>query len=238
MTDPSIAVENVSRTFGEGPSAVHAVRGVSVAIAPGSFVAIVGASGSGKSSLLNLMGTLDTPTEGRIKLDGVYLDTLDDDARTRLRRDRMGFVFQFFNLLPTLSALENVALPAKLAGLGGRATRERASELLVRVGLDKRKDHRPNALSGGEMQRVAIARALMMDPPVLFADEPTGNLDSKTGKDILTLLKGAAGERTVVLITHDPAVAGKGDRILTMADGRLAKDEVQMHSTPPLAAEG
>ena len=221
-----IAIEKVSRTFGEGASAVHAVREVTIEIESGSFVTIVGASGSGKSSLLNVIGTLDRPDAGRVTVDGVDLYALNDAARTRFRRDKIGFVFQSFNLLPTLNAAENAMLPAELAGRGGKQARVRAEELLARMGLSARLDHRPDELSGGEMQRVAIARALMMDPPILLADEPTGNLDSTTGKDIVDLLRGAVdARRTIVLVTHDPAVAARGDRVLTMADGRVVQDE-------------
>lgn len=222
-----IVLQNVSRTYGQGSAAVHALREVSVSIEAGSFVTVVGASGSGKSTLLNLIGALDHPTSGHILLAGRDIYGLDDDARTRLRRDTIGFVFQFFNLLPTLTALENVALSARLSGQGGREVTRRATALLERVGLAARAHHKPEQLSGGEMQRVAIARALMMDPPVLLADEPTGNLDSDTGKSILALLRGATSERrTVVLVTHDPQLAAQGDRTLTMADGRLARDEL------------
>jgi putative ABC transport system ATP-binding protein len=221
-----ITLENVSRSYGTPGKEVPAVRDVSLVIEPGSFVTVVGASGSGKSTLLHLMGALDRPTQGTVRLEGVDIGRITDDERTRLRRTRIGFVFQFFNLLPTLTALENVALPARLAGQGRGDTRRRAAELLDRVGLTARRDHRPDELSGGEMQRVAIARALMMDPPLLLADEPTGNLDSATGVSILDLLRGAVDEhRTVVLITHDPAVARRGTRMLTMSDGRLVADE-------------
>lgn len=221
-----ITCEDVARSYGAGDKAVAAVRGVSLEIESGAFVTIVGASGSGKSTLLYLMGALDRPTSGKIHLEGRELGSLDDDERTLLRRDRIGFVFQFFNLLPTLTALENVALPARLASRPSTATNKRAAELLARVGLEARRDHRPDQLSGGEMQRVAIARALMMDPPLLLADEPTGNLDSTTGASILELLRGAVeAHRTVVLVTHDPSIARQGTRILTMADGRLVKDE-------------
>ena len=220
-----IEVESVARVYGEGPSAVQAVRDVSFTIEAGSLVSIVGASGSGKSTLLNMLGTLDRPTSGTIKIGGTDVYSLDDNDRTRLRRERIGFVFQFFHLLPTLTAIENVMLTAELAGKGGAAAKKRAGELLELVGLSGRTEHRPDELSGGEMQRVAIARALIMDPPLLLADEPTGNLDSKTGKSILELLKGAVdAKRTVVLVTHDPSVAAAGDRVLTMADGKLASD--------------
>jgi putative ABC transport system ATP-binding protein len=221
-----ITLKNVSRAYGEGDKAVPAVRDVSVDIAPGTFVTIVGASGSGKSTLLHLMGALDRPSSGAVLLEGKDLGQMSDDERTLTRRDRIGFVFQFFNLLPTLTALENIALPARLAGRPGAATKKRAAELLDRVGLGARGGHRPDQLSGGEMQRIAIARALMMDPPILLADEPTGNLDSATGKSILELLRGAVdAHRTVVLVTHDAAVAKKGNRTLTMADGKLVGDE-------------
>jgi putative ABC transport system ATP-binding protein len=190
-------------------------------------VTVVGASGSGKSTLLHLMGALDVPSSGRVWLDDKDLGTLTDDARTHLRRTRIGFVFQFFNLLPTLTAAENVALPARLAGQPRDSTRQRAEQLLERVGLAKRSTHRPDELSGGEMQRVAIARALMMDPPLVLADEPTGNLDSATGVSVLELLRGAVdAHRTVVLITHDPSIAQRGSRVITMADGQLVRDEL------------
>ncbi|HEX4355284.1 MAG TPA: ABC transporter ATP-binding protein [Polyangiales bacterium] len=223
-----IKLEHVSRSYGSGAKAVAAVSDISLEIEAGSFVAVVGASGSGKSTLLNLIGALDQPTSGRILLEQHDLGSLSDGARTLLRRTRIGFVFQFFNLLPTLTAEENVALPARLARQAGKATQRRAEELLERVSLSGRRHHRPDELSGGEMQRVAIARALMMDPPIILADEPTGNLDSATGLAILDLLRGAVdAHRTVVLITHDPSVARRGQRILTMADGRLLSDRTQ-----------
>ena len=221
-----IRLDHVSRSYGSGAKAVAAVRDVSLTIDAGSFVTIVGASGSGKSTLLNLMGALDRPSAGRVLLDKQDLSSMTDAGRTLLRRTRIGFVFQFFNLLPTLTALENVALPARLARESKKVTDKRASELLERVGLSARSKHRPDELSGGEMQRVAIARALMMDPPILLADEPTGNLDSTTGLSILDLLRGAVeAHRTVVLITHDAGVAQRGQRIITMADGELQRDE-------------
>jgi putative ABC transport system ATP-binding protein len=221
-----ISLDKVSRSFGSGAAAVPAVREVSLRIEPGTFTTIVGASGSGKTTLLHMMGALDQPTSGTVLVDGKDIGRLSDDDRTRLRRDRIGFVFQFFNLLPTLTALENVALPARLAGKSRSKTSTRALELLERVGLGKRKDHRPDQLSGGEMQRVAIARALMMDPPLVLADEPTGNLDSSTGAAILDLIRGTVdAHRTVILVTHDPSVARLGNRIITMGDGKLVSDE-------------
>ena len=221
-----IELKDVRRAYGQGASAVQALKGITVGIEAGSMTAIVGPSGSGKSTLLNLLGALDQPTSGQVLLAGHDLGKLDDDARTRLRRDKIGFVFQFFNLLPTLTAKENVALPAKLAGQGGTALEKRAQELLERVGLGARMHHRPEQLSGGEMQRVALSRALIMDPPVLLADEPTGNLDSRTGADVMQLLRGAVDQRrTVILVTHDPRIARIADRVLTIRDGELASDE-------------
>ncbi|HEX4474342.1 MAG TPA: ABC transporter ATP-binding protein [Polyangiaceae bacterium] len=229
-----ITLQNVSRSYGMGAGAVPAVRDVSLTIEPGSFVTVVGASGSGKSTLLHLMGALDQPTAGTVLIEGKDVGAMNDDERTLLRRTRIGFVFQFFNLLPTLTAVENVALPARLAGESSGKTRGRAQSLLERIGLGARGNHRPDELSGGEMQRVAIARALMMDPPVLLADEPTGNLDSATGNAILELLRGAVdAHRTVVLITHDPSIARRGNRVLTMGDGQLIGDEAGSPSVPP-----
>lgn len=230
---PTLAFEAVERRYrGETsedqvtPPEVVALAGVSFAIDPGTVVAVVGPSGSGKSTLLNLAGGLDRPDGGRVRIDGQDLGALDDDALTRFRRDRIGFVFQFFNLVPSLSALENAMLPALLAGDRPAEVEARALTALEQVGLARRRAHRPDALSGGEMQRVAIARALVRDPPLLLADEPTGNLDSSTGAQILELLLGAAADhRTVVLVTHDPAVAARADRVLTIRDGRLAGDE-------------
>jgi len=227
---PSAVIElkQVEKIYGGvgGAQGVPALRGVDLSIPAGELVAIVGPSGSGKSTLLNLMGALDRPSSGRVIIHGSDLAGLDDDALTLLRRDRIGFVFQFFNLIPTLTALENVMLPALLAG--GRPSgeiRDRASSALAQVGLAARAAHTPRTLSGGEMQRVAIARALVLDPPLVLADEPTGNLDSRTGKDVLAFLIGARTEkRTVVLVTHDPRVAERADRVLTMRDGRLVGD--------------
>jgi putative ABC transport system ATP-binding protein len=217
-----LELSSVEKTYGR----VAALRGVDVAIPRGELVAVVGPSGSGKSTLLNLMGALDVPSKGVVRVDGVDLATLDDDALTRLRRDRLGFVFQFFNLVPTLSALENVMLPALLGGREGESTlKKKAQSVLERVGLGARSSHLPRALSGGEMQRVAIARALLLDPPLVLADEPTGNLDSRTGDDVLELLVGArSGDRTVVLVTHDERVAARADRVLTLKDGRIESD--------------
>ncbi|MDB4977767.1 MAG: putative transporter, ATP-binding protein [Myxococcaceae bacterium] len=221
-----IELKDVVRSYGHGAGKVQALRGISCALEAGSMTAIVGPSGSGKSTLLNLLGALDQPTSGQVIVAGQDLGTLNDNALTKLRRERIGFVFQFFNLLPTLSAKENVLLPAKLAGKGGKELTERAEELLTRVGLRERMHHRPDQLSGGEMQRVAISRALIMDPPVLLADEPTGNLDSRTGREVMSLLRGAVdARRTVILVTHDPRMAMIADRVLTIRDGELASNE-------------
>jgi putative ABC transport system ATP-binding protein len=236
VSEPIVAFESVEKRYrgslaaeegdaGHGPDVV-ALASVSLTIEPGSFVAIVGPSGSGKSTLLNLMGALDRPSSGRIRIAGTDLGGLDDDGLTALRRDTIGFVFQFFNLVPTLSALENAMMPALLAGERPRDVEARAKEALAKVGLGHRVRHRPDELSGGEMQRVAIARALVGDPPLLLADEPTGNLDSRTGEEILALLTGTtSARRTVVLVTHDPRVAERADRVLTIRDGRVDRDE-------------
>ncbi len=235
MSDPIVVFEAVEKRYRgnlaveeEGAHApdVVALASVSLTIEPGSFVAIVGPSGSGKSTLLNLMGALDRPSSGRIRIAGTELGALDDDGLTALRRDTIGFVFQFFNLVPTLSALENAMMPALLAGEKARDVESRAKKALDQVGLGHRVRHRPDELSGGEMQRVAIARALVGDPPLLLADEPTGNLDSRTGEEILALLTGStSARRTVVLVTHDPRVAERADRVLTIRDGRVDRDE-------------
>ena len=240
-----IELKDVVRSYGQGAAKVHALRGITVDIEAGSMTAIVGPSGSGKSTLLNLLGALDKPSSGQVVVAGHDLGKLNDDALTKLRRERIGFVFQFFNLLPTLSAKENVLLPAKLAGRSGKELNDRAEELLTRVGLKERMHHRPDQLSGGEMQRVAISRALIMDPPVLLADEPTGNLDSKTGREVMSLLRGAVdARRTVILVTHDPRMALIADRVLTIRDGELAGNEVveprsadELFDSKPPAAE-
>ena len=220
-----IRFNDVSKSYGHGDVAVHAVKNLTLEIPSGVFTAIIGASGSGKTTLLHLLGALDRPTTGTVEVNGENLGAMNDAERTRYRREKVGFVFQFFNLLPTMSAIENVCLPAELSGKPGAWARERASALLDQVKLGHRKGHRPDSLSGGEMQRVAIARALVMDPPLIIADEPTGNLDSKTGSAVLEVLKSAAGgERSLILVTHDKAVAERADQVLTMRDGRLMAD--------------
>jgi putative ABC transport system ATP-binding protein len=220
-----VKIENVSRAYGDG-KVVHALRDVSLTVTRGERVAVMGPSGSGKSTLLNLICGLDEPTAGRVTVDGVEIARLGDDERTRLRREKIGMIFQTFNLLPTLTAAENVALPLRLQGLARREAAARARAMLERVGLKERATHRPDELSGGERQRIAIARALIFQPPILLADEPTGNLDSKTGEEILSLLDGLHCEfnTTILLVTHNAEAAAHCDRVLTMRDGRIISD--------------
>ncbi len=220
-----IELDGVSRRF-EGKRRVTALDDVSLAIGRGDMVSIIGPSGSGKSTLLNLVGGLDRPTAGEVRVDGAALGRLSDDALTRVRRDKIGFIFQFFNLLPTLSCLENVGLPLHLRGWPRKRVDERARELLALVRLDQRMDHRPDELSGGERQRVAIARALSIYPPVLLADEPTGNLDTRTGQDILALIRDIHARlgSTVVIVTHDMQVAESCSRTIALRDGRVVSD--------------
>jgi len=221
-----ITLSGVSKVF-DGKRTVTALDGIDLAVQRGEMVAIVGASGSGKSTLLNLIGALDRPTSGWIEIDGQRLDGLGDDGLTRVRRDKIGFIFQFFNLLPTLSCLENVALPLHLRGWPRKRAAERARELLGLVQLGKRVEHLPDELSGGERQRVAIARALAVYPPILLADEPTGNLDSSTGDEILALVRDLHQRlhATVLVVTHDRHVAESCARTVTLRDGRIVGDE-------------
>lgn len=224
-----IEVEEVSRIYDVGGDAelrVYALREVSVQIEAGEFVAVIGASGSGKSTLLNLLGCLDRPTLGRYRLDGVETTTLSNAERARIRNERIGFVFQSFNMLPRQTAVDNVALPLVYAGVSRRERRRRATEVLERVSLGERTHHRPNQLSGGQLQRVAIARALVRQPAILLADEPTGNLDSKTSREILDIFHelNAATGVTIVMVTHDPAVADLAPRALRFLDGRIVED--------------
>jgi putative ABC transport system ATP-binding protein len=218
-----IAVEDAVKIY-EGKRQVRALDGVSLRVAAGEMVAVMGPSGSGKSTLLHLLGGLDQATSGSVRVDGVELTGLADDALTRVRRDKIGFIFQFFNLLPTLSAFDNVALPMRLQHRPAAETRPAADKFLQLVGLSQRGDHLPDELSGGECQRVAIARALVMAPRVLLADEPTGNLDTKTGGEILELLRRINREigSTLVMVTHDHGAAAACDRVLRLQDGRLA----------------
>lgn len=218
---------DATKSYEQGRRTVNAVRGVSLRVNTGEFVTIMGPSGSGKSTLMHLMGALDTPSSGRAVFHGQDLQAMSDRQRSLLRRDRIGFVFQAFNLLPTLTAAENVALPLLLGSTGRRAALVRAGECLERVGLAHRADHFPDEMSGGEMQRVAVARALIADPEAVLCDEPTGNLDTKTSREILTLLSNLpeAGKRAVIMVTHDPNGATFGTRLVKIRDGLLEADE-------------
>jgi putative ABC transport system ATP-binding protein len=218
---------DATKTYIQGRRTVNAVRGVSLTINSGEFVTIMGPSGSGKSTLMHLMGALDTPTGGRAVFQGQDLQSLSDRQRSLLRRDRIGFVFQAFNLLPTLTGAENVALPLLLGGTSRRTALHRAAECLDKVNMGHRADHFPDEMSGGEMQRVAVARALIADPEAVLCDEPTGNLDTATSREILTLLGKLPepGKRAVVMVTHDPSGAQYGTRLVKIRDGLLEADE-------------
>ncbi|HNP57049.1 MAG TPA: ABC transporter ATP-binding protein [Gordonia sp. (in: high G+C Gram-positive bacteria)] len=224
VAPPLVSARGLVREYAFGDTAVRALDGVDLDLAGGRFVSIVGPSGAGKSTLLHILGALDQPTAGEIVVDGVPLTGLDDAAASEFRRRRVGFIFQFFNLVPTMSAWENVALPRLLDNQSLRKAKPEAVALLERVGLGDRIDHRPNELSGGQMQRVAIARSLIMDPAIVLADEPTGNLDSRTGRDVLDLLATLAHDRPdrlVVMVTHDANAAAATDQIITVRDGRV-----------------
>jgi putative ABC transport system ATP-binding protein len=222
-----LSVTDLKKSYVRGEQTVHALKGVSLSILPGQFVSIMGPSGSGKSTLLHLMGGLDRPTSGKVSLNGEWIDQLNDHDLSVFRRRKLGFIFQFFNLLPTLTALENVALPQLLDGISMKKSETRARELLTSMGMEKRMHHKPDQLSGGEMQRVAIARALMSDPVLILADEPTGNLDSTTGESVLTLLADMVKNtgKTIVMVTHDSKAASYGNRLIRMRDGALESDE-------------
>lgn len=224
-TGPSaVRAYAVRKVYGSGPAAVTALDDVSVGVARGSFVAVMGPSGSGKSTLMHTLAGLDTVTAGTIEISGTDLSTLNDRQLTRLRRDRIGFVFQSFNLVPTLTAEENMTLPALLAGR--KVDRDWMAHVVATVGLADRLGHKPSELSGGQQQRVAVARALLMRPEVTFADEPTGNLDSRSGSEVLGFLRRAVDTmgQTVVMVTHDPVAAAWADRVLFLADGRLVDE--------------
>jgi putative ABC transport system ATP-binding protein len=224
VTAPAVAATALTRTYGEGASAVHALRGVSLQLPPGQFTAVMGPSGSGKSTLMHLLAGLDTPTSGSVRVAGQDITRMPDRQLTRLRRKHIGFVFQSFNLLPTLSAQENVLLPLAIAG--DRPPADEVDALMARVGLSERRHHRPTELSGGQQQRVAIARALITRPTVLFADEPTGNLDSEAGTAVLALLRDAVDldGQTTLMVTHDARAAATADRVLYLTDGRVVAD--------------
>ncbi|HEX5748744.1 MAG TPA: ABC transporter ATP-binding protein [Archangium sp.] len=226
-----IEAVDVAKVYRRGRTEVRALAGVSLTVPKGEFLSVMGPSGSGKSTLLNLLGALDVAGSGSLRIDGRELSRMKDDELSAFRRERLGFVFQFFNLMPTMTALENVMLPGLLSGREQTELRRRAEALLETVGLGGRTHHRPDELSGGEMQRVAVARALLMEPAVLLADEPTGNLDSRTGAEVLRMLREATRERglTVVMVTHDLKAAEVGDRIVRLADGLIVGDERVVH---------
>jgi putative ABC transport system ATP-binding protein len=220
-----VSARDVTRRYGEGDAAVDALRGVTLDFPAGGFTAIMGPSGSGKSTLMHILAGLDRPTSGTVVIDGKDITKMDDGELTRLRRDRVGFVFQFFNLVPVLNAEENVLLPLSIAGR--RPERQWVDQLMETVGIADRATHRPAELSGGQQQRVAVARALVSRPAVIFADEPTGNLDSKTSDEVLQLLRRAVDEigETVVMVTHDHQAASYADRRVELVDGRVVRDD-------------
>jgi putative ABC transport system ATP-binding protein len=223
---PMLELTDVCKTYRIGGQTVHALDGITLTLTGGEFVSVVGPSGSGKSTLLHLLGALDRPNAGSIRFQGKEIRDLDDDDQSEFRRRSVGFVFQFFNLLPTMAAWENVAVPELLDGARMSKAKSRALELLALVDLADRAEHRPSELSGGQMQRVAVARALMMDPALILADEPTGNLDTKTGAAIMELLHDIARQqgRSVVMVTHNLEAASSTDRVITLTDGRIGSD--------------
>jgi putative ABC transport system ATP-binding protein len=222
-----LEARSLKKTYGEGHAKVDALRGIDLQVRKGELLAIMGRSGSGKSTLLCMLGGVEVPTDGRVLLEGVDLATLSDDQRTLIRRQRIGFVFQSFNLLPILTAEENVSLPLELDGVPHAEARRRARGLLDLVDMSARRTHLPSALSGGEQQRVAVARALVIEPAILLADEPTGNLDSASGQRLMGTLKKLVEERqqTTIIVTHDPSVAAQTERIIHLADGRVDREE-------------
>ena len=222
----TIHLENVTKKYSMGDTIVHALAGVNVTIAPGEFTAIMGPSGSGKSTLMNILGCLDIPTSGSYRIDGQEVAKLNGDELAATRNKKIGFVFQNFNLLPRMSALQNVALPMVYAGVDKKTRMETAAQALAMVGLEERKDHRPNELSGGQRQRVAIARSLVNNPAIIMADEPTGNLDTKSGNEIMEIFCNLNSQgRTIILVTHEPEIAAFTRRILHVRDGRIVRDE-------------
>jgi putative ABC transport system ATP-binding protein len=230
MEAPLIELERVEKDYGSGSFVVHALRDVNVRVQRGELVAIVGTSGSGKSTLMNILGCLDRPTRGHYRLDRIEVGNRSGDGRAIVRNRMIGFVFQGYNLLPRATALENVELPLIYRGVGRRERRERARAALAEVGLAHRVHHKPNQLSGGQQQRVAIARALVTSPRLLLADEPTGNLDTKTSYEVLSLLQRLNQSMgiTIVLVTHEPSIAACASRIITMRDGRVRSDAVNV----------
>lgn len=224
---PVVEMIDITKVYGQGEAEVRAVDGVSLTVDPGEYVAIMGASGSGKSTLMNIIGALDVATTGVYRIDGVDIGDLDDDALSLVRNRRIGFIFQSFNLIPRMSAAANVELPLMYRGVRRGQRRQRALAALAKVGLADRSHHQPNELSGGQQQRVAVARALAMEPSLMLADEPTGNLDSKSTADVLDLLDGIHNEgKTIVVITHENEVAARADRVITLRDGRIESDQL------------
>ena len=225
MSSPAVSARGLTRVYGEGPTAVHALRGVDLDVTPGRLTAVMGPSGSGKSTLMHILAGLDKPDAGTVSVGGVEVTGLDDKGLTELRREHIGFVFQFFNLLPMLTARENILLPTEIAG--GKVDEAWLGELVERIGLSDRLSHRPSELSGGQQQRVAVARSLASRPTVLFADEPTGNLDSATSQEILELIRTAVDGfgQTTVMVTHDPRAAEIADRVLQLEDGQIVSDD-------------
>jgi putative ABC transport system ATP-binding protein len=221
---PAVAAVDVTRRYGMGDSCVDALQGVTIHVPRGQFTAVMGPSGSGKSTLMHILAGLDKPSSGSVEIAGQQVVGMDDNALTKLRRDHVGFIFQFFNLLPMLTAEENITLPSQIAGreIGS----DRLEQVLEQVSLGDRRSHRPSELSGGQQQRVAVARALIGSPTILFADEPTGNLDSKTGEEILRLIRDSVDShgQTTLMVTHDPSAAATADRVLFLADGLIVSD--------------
>jgi len=226
--EPLIRVVDLHRDFAMGEQTVHALDGITAEVAMGEFLGIMGPSGSGKSTLLYLLGGLDRPTEGRIRVHGQELTALDENELARYRQREVRFIFQSFHLVPTMTALQNVEFPMVFAGISPQERHERASALLAQVGLEDRATHKPTELSGGQQQRVAVARALVNDPTIILADEPTGNLDSRSGADVMTILQGLNRDRgiTVILVTHDPRIARHTQRVLHLYDGQVVREEL------------
>lgn len=233
-----IRLQNISRRYQMGAETVHALRGVSLEIARGEYVAIMGPSGSGKSTLMNLLGCLDTPTAGTYELNGIHVSQMDDNDLAEIRNREIGFVFQTFNLLARSNALRNVELPLIYAGVPAEERRHVALNALTQVGLADRIHHKPNELSGGQRQRVAVARALVNNPAILLADEPTGNLDSKTGNEIMGLFEELSRKgNTIIVVTHEEDIAMRARRIIRLRDGLIASDQSIEHSTNPISRE-
>lgn len=237
--DLVLRVEDLHKELQLGEVTVHALRGVSLQVTRGELMGIIGPSGSGKSTLLGLIGGLDTPTQGKVYIDGTDITEMSERALTRIRNEKIGFVFQFFNLIPTLTALENVALPLQFSAKKSGSTRQRAQSLLEMLGLGDRLDHRPTQLSGGQQQRVAIARALANHPPLILCDEPTGSLDSESSETVMNALREVQHQTntTVIIVTHDPNVASQLDRLVTLVDGQIASDSDPQSSAQQVAVQ-